>query len=55
MAKGCSPNGVVKKQSLYSRHPRACSGWGREGGEGGGRGGGNKEGRVRQATQTITH
>ena len=26
MAKGCSPNGVVKKHNLYSRHPRACSG-----------------------------
>ena len=30
MANGCSPNGVVKKHSLYSRHPRACSGLGRE-------------------------
>ena len=33
MANGCSPNGVVKKHSLYSRHPRACSGSGRENNE----------------------
>ena len=30
MANGCSPNGVVKKHTLYSRQPRACSGSGRE-------------------------
>ena len=49
MAKGCSPNGVVKKQSLYSRHPRACSGWGRGGREGG------REGRVRHHKPNVDH
>ena len=48
MAKGCSPNGVVKKHSLYSRHPNACSGWGEEGRRGGGREEeGRRRGRVR--------
>ena len=44
MAKGCYPNGVVKKHSLYSRHPSACSRWG-EGGKGRGGGGREEEGR----------